>query len=87
MSARVSLRAAIGEPLSDEAVRGIVISTAHAIGERTGIRVEVVDASLDRIELEIAGSNLEATALAAELRRLTDKWHHDRHGRGLWGEP
>lgn len=87
MTARIRLRAAVGEPLSDDGVRGIVASTARGIGERTGVHVEVVEADLDTIELEVGGSNLEATALAAELRRVTDQWHQQRHGRPLWGEP
>ncbi|MCH2144601.1 MAG: hypothetical protein MK082_05575 [Phycisphaerales bacterium] len=87
MTARVSLRAAVGEPLAEEATRNIVTATAEAIGERTGVTVRVLEASFDLVELEVDGTNLEATALAAELRRLTDKWHHDRHGRSLWGEP
>ncbi len=87
MNSRIRLRASIGEPLCDEGVRGIVVSTAQAIGERTGVRVEVHEADLDTIELEVEGSNLEATALAAELRRITDQWHQQRHGRPLWSEP
>ncbi|MDG2030241.1 MAG: hypothetical protein P8J45_04470 [Phycisphaerales bacterium] len=87
MNSRIRLRAFAGEPLGDEGVRGIVVSTARAIGERTGVRVEVHEADLDTIELEVEGSNLEATALAAELRRITDQWHQQRHGRPLWGEP
>ena len=87
MTTRIRLRAAVGEPLGDEGVRAIVVSTARGIGERTGVRVEVIEAALDTIELEVEGSNLEATALAAELRRVTDQWHQQRHGRPLWGEP
>ena len=87
MNTRIRLRAAVGDPLRDAGVRGIVTSTARAIGERTGVRVSVIEADLDAIELEVEGSNLEATALAAELRRLTDQWHQQRHGTPLWSEP
>jgi hypothetical protein len=87
MNTRIRLRAAVGEPMCDEGVRRIVVSTAQGIGERTGVRVEVLEADLDSIELEVEGSNLEATALAADLRRVTDRWHQKRHGRPLWSEP
>lgn len=87
MSSRVRLRAALGEPLADESVRAIVVSTAEAIGERTGVRVEVLDIEPNAIELDVEGSQLAATALAAELRRITDQWHLDRHGGRLWGDP
>ncbi len=87
MNTRIRLRAAVGEPLEDAGIRGIVTSTAEAIGERNGVRVEVIQADLDAIELEVEGSTLEATALAAELRRLTDHWHQQRYGAPLWSEP
>ena len=86
MTARIRLRAAVGEPLTDDGVRDIVASTARAIGERTGVRVEVAETDPDSIELEVEASNLEATALAAELRRITDHWHDRRFGRPLWSE-
>ena len=86
MTARIRLRAAVGEPLTDDGVRNIVASTARAIGERTGVRVEVAETDPDSIELEVEASNLEATALAAELRRITDQWHDRRYGRPLWSE-
>lgn len=86
MTARIRLRAAVGEPLTDDGVRDIVASTARAIGERTGVRVEVAETDPDSIELEVEASNLEATALAAELRRITDQWHDRRYGRPLWSE-
>lgn len=68
-------------------MRSIVVSTAEAIGERTGVRVDVLDIEPDSIELAVDGSQLAATALAAELRRITDQWHQDRHGGRLWGDP
>lgn len=86
MSARVRLRAASGEPLAEDSVSSIVVSTAEAIGERTGVRVDVISLAPDSIELDVDGSQLAATALAAELRRITDQWHMDRHGGKLWGD-
>ncbi len=86
MTSRVRLSAALGEPLADDSVRSIVVSTAEAIGERTGVQVEVLQIEPDSIELAVDGSQLAATALAAELRRITDQWHLDRHGGKLWGD-
>ncbi len=84
MSAGVRLNASVGAPLADPGVRKIVTSTAEALGERNGIRVRVTFVSDDAIELEVEGSQLTATAAAAELRRLTDQWHRGRYDAPLW---
>lgn len=84
MNARVRLQALDGDPLHDSAVRAIVVSTAEAIGERTGVNVRVLDADGNSVELDVEGTQLEATALAAELRRLTDAWHSKKFGCPLW---
>lgn len=84
MNARVRLKAQDGDPLHDDAVRAIVVSTAEAIGERTGVAVTVLNADGNSIELDVGGTQLEATALAAELRRLTDAWHSEKYGCTLW---
>ena len=84
MSAAVRLSSLLGAPLSDESVRGIVRSSAEAIGERTGVRVGIRALDDQSIELEVDGSQLEATALAAELRRVTDDWHQEKFGCALW---
>ena len=78
MSAGVRLKALIGSPLADSGVREIVTSTAEALGERNGIRIKVTFVSDDAIELEVEGSQLNATAAAAELtefvRPRVAKW-------------
>ena len=84
MSAGVRLKALLGTPLSDPGVREIVTSTAEALGERNGIRVKVTFVSDDAIELEVEGSQLNATAAAAELRRLTEQWHRGKYDAPLW---
>ena len=84
MSSGVRLNALVGRPLADEGVREIVTSTAEAIGERNGIGVRVTFVGDDAIELEVEGSQLTATAAAAELRRLTDLWHRGRYDAPLW---
>ena len=87
MPAAVRLSSTLGAPLSDESVRGIVRASAEAIGERTGVTVRIQALDDQSIELEIDGSLLEATALAAELRRLTDDWHQEKFGCALWSIP
>ncbi|HAW96892.1 MAG: hypothetical protein CMJ33_05825 [Phycisphaerae bacterium] len=84
MSSGVRLNALVGRPLADVGVREIVTSTAEAIGERNGIDVRVTFVGDDAIELEVEGSQLTATAAAAELRRLTDQWHRGRYDAPLW---
>lgn len=84
MNASVRLSSLLGAPLADHSVRAIVRSSAEAIGERTGVSVRIRSVDDQSIELEIEGSQLEATALAAELRRITDDWHREKFGCTLW---
>ncbi len=86
MTSRVRLSAALGEPLADDSVRSIVVSPAAALGERTGVQAAGPQIQPDATEAAAAGAHLAATALAAELRRITDQWHLDRHGGNLWGD-
>ena len=67
-------------------MRGIVEASARAIGERTGVKVRVREVDDRAIELEVEAGTLEATALAAELRRTTDEWHRDKYGCPLWSQ-
>jgi len=86
----VTLRARHGRPLDDPGVRDVVIATAESIGERHGVRVRVLEAGGDCIRLAVDGGELPAVGLAAELRRLTDRWHEGRYGVRLWspiGDP
>ena len=82
-----TLRARIGRPLDDPAVRDLVAATAEAIGERQGVAVRVRSAGGDAIEVAVAGGELAALGLVAELRRLTDRWHRGRFGSPLWAAP
>ena len=83
----ITLRALEGTPLEDERVRSIVVSTAWAIGERTGIEVISVEAENDRVEITMLASRLEAIGFVAELRRLTEQWYARKFGDigHLWG--
>jgi hypothetical protein len=83
----VTLRALSGSPLEDEKVRAIVVSTAWAIGERTGIEVLEVRPHRDRIEVDLGCSRIASIGFAAELRRLTERWFTRRFPDAghLWG--
>lgn len=84
----VTLRALAGEPLRDDVVRRMVVATAHAIAERSGVEVRRVDAAPDRVTITLDAGRLGAIGFAAELRRLTSQWYaHKFGGAPLWGEP
>jgi hypothetical protein len=83
----VTLRALEGEPLRDEGVRSIVVSTAHAIAERTGVHLVDIHAEPDHVELTLEADRIAAIGFAAELRRVTTAWWTKRTGAStLWGE-
>jgi hypothetical protein len=80
----ISLRARIGAPLADEALRDLVVANARAIAERNGVRIASIDADDASITIVVEGPGVVALGLAAELRRTTDAWHRRRHGAPLW---
>jgi len=83
----VRLRALSGTPVTDARVRATVLSTAHAIAERTGVELLAVEASDDAVTATIAVDKLAAMGFLAELRRLTNAWYAGKHAGGsLWGE-
>lgn len=71
-------------PLADEAIRSMVVATARAIAERTGIELLDLRAQPRGIEATIAGPEVVAVGFVAELRRLSNAWHRSRTGRDLW---
>lgn len=85
-STRVTLTAKIGEPLNDEQTRRMVVATAEAIAERTGIPVSEIETTGDSVSVTIAGDRLAAIGFAAELRTLTTRWYLGKFGVShLWG--
>ena len=83
----IHLRALSGEPLTNTSIRRIVRSTAHAIAERVGIRLIELSMESDRVTATLESSRLAAIGFAAELRRVTNRWHEGRTGEStLWGE-
>lgn len=83
----VTLRADSGEPLKEEAVRDMVVATAHAIAERQGVQVLDLATTDSAITVTIDTGRLEAVGFAAELRRLTGNWYAHKFGdAALWGE-
>lgn len=83
----ITLRALEGEPLRDDAIAGMVTSTAHAIAERQGVEVLHLESGPDRITVTLGAGRMAAWGFAAELRRLTSNWYAHKHGGTLWGEP
>jgi len=84
----ITLHALEGEPLREEAIRGMVEATAHAIAERQGIEVTSVSTEPDSIRVSLRTNRVAALGFAAELRRLTTNWYTAKYGRStLWGEP
>lgn len=83
----IRLRALSGAPLADAKVRGVVLSTAQAIAERTGVVVEEISASDDAVTVTIAADKIAGMGFLAELRRLTNAWYAQKNqGASLWGE-
>ncbi len=86
----VSLRAAAGQPtaapLADAATRRTVVASAHALAERTGVRMVALEADETGLTATIEGPMVVALGFAAELRRTTDAWHRGKYGTRLWGD-
>ena len=93
---RVNLRALSGEPLADPRVDSTVTAQAHALAERTGLRILELLTEPAAISVVLDTDRLTALAFAAELRRTTTDWYaaHTKRLRdpddpapALWGEP
>lgn len=87
-ASRVRLRALEGIPLADPVVRDMVVATANAIAERTGINLAEITTEPDSITVTLTADKLAALGFLAELRRLTSAWYEKKFREGpLWGEP
>ena len=83
----VTLKALVGEPLSDAALKDMIVATAHAIAERQGIPVLSVTTTAASISVTLECGRIEAVGFAVELRRLTTTWYTRKYGEPtLWGE-
>jgi len=83
----VTLRAHDARPLADDRTAATVEAVAHAIAERTGVPLLDLASAPDRITVTLAAPRLAAIGFAAELRRLTNRWHTDKHDSPLWRDP
>lgn len=84
----ITLRAPHGAPLADAKIRDLVVATAHSIAERSGVTPISITAERDRVTAVLPLDRIAALGFAAELRRLTDRWHRAKFGGApLWGEP
>jgi allophanate hydrolase subunit 1 len=77
----------MGRPLADDRVAATVEAVAHAIAERTGVPVIDLSSSPASITVTLQAPRLAAIGFAAELRRVTNRWHQEKHGGPLWREP
>mgnify|MGYP002399839189 CR=1 FL=1 len=85
---RVRLIASARGVLADDAVHDIVVSSAEAIAERTGVTLVSIEVDEAGVTAVVEGDRLAALGLAAELRRLTGAWYSKRFpGTHLWVEP
>lgn len=79
------LRALTGRPLADGKVRSMVLATASAIAERTGVDVSSIEADDSSVTVTLNASRLVGLGFLAELRRLTNAWFEGKHHAGpLW---
>jgi hypothetical protein len=89
--ATVRLTAEGTAPLRDPELARIVIATAEAIAERTGVRLVSIAHDDSSVTASIDGPPLVATGFAAELRRVTARWFARKYGvpetgaASLWG--
>ncbi|QOJ01270.1 MAG: hypothetical protein HRU70_12560 [Phycisphaeraceae bacterium] len=83
----VRLRALSGAPLKDPKVRAMVVATAEAIAERTGVTLAGVHAEDHAVTVTLPLDKLACLGFLAELRRLTNAWYAGKHhGLSLWGD-
>lgn len=88
------LRALRGEPLADAKVRAMVLSTAAAIAERTGVPLIGVQADDASVTVTVGADRLVGVGFMAELRRVTNAWWSgknagragDAASESLWGD-
>lgn len=83
----ITLRALEGSPLADANIRDLVVATANSIGERNNVEVRAIRTDGQSITIDLVAQKLVALGFAVELRRVTDRWHRNKAGRTLWGEP
>ncbi len=87
----VSLRAAPGAtvaaPLADERCRSMVLASAEALAERSGVRLVSLEHDVTGLTATIEGPMVVAMGFAAELRRITESWHRKKYGAPLWEDP
>lgn len=84
----IRLRALSGTPLTDDAVREMVVASAHGLAERSGVMIERLDVAPEGITALLRTERIVAVGFAAELRRLTNGWYERKFRDGpLWGTP
>jgi histidinol-phosphate phosphatase family protein len=72
----------LGDPRTAETLR----VTAHALAERTGVRLLDLHVTPDALLGLVVGPKVVAMGFAAEFRRATNDWHLKRTALPLWPE-
>lgn len=86
----ITLRAPSGAvvalPLGDAETRAMVVATARAIAERTGVTLTELAADERSLTATVEGPAIVAMGFAVELRRVSEAWHRHKFGSTLWGD-
>ena len=72
------------QPLADERIRSTIEACAHAIAERSGVRVISIQTTDSSITASIDIHKLGALAFMAQLRNNSNRWHRAHAGTDLW---
>lgn len=79
------LRALEGAPLEDDRIRVMVLATARALAERSGVGVRELVSDSTSVTLTLELDQIAAIGFVAELRRVTNAWYQGKFDAGpLW---
>jgi len=76
----------MGHALREGDTARTIIAAAHELAERHGLKVASAIIEDDALVIALEGTSVEAMGLAAELRRLTERWYQAKFGASLWGK-
>lgn len=81
---RIKLHAAYEQSLADPLVADLVVASAHEVAERQGVASPEVAVHPDHVELSAPLPQAVLLSIAAELRKVTGRWHRAKFGAPLW---
>lgn len=84
-TATARLTAVAGKPLADPAILATVLAAAHALAERTGVRITFLTHDPRSLTLTLAADQITALGFVSELRATTNTWYEKKYDTGpLW---